>query len=146
MVKKSVSCLALADSSGSRIDIEDEDSWTIGDFYAQYDYKPSRYKLYVMYVPPVSESILCGYGINYYSGSPHSWQSSSSEDELLNIYRRRVVPTSGASEGSSRSQGNTPLGLSHGTTTPAGPSPPPLVSMESRQKTSVGKEPEHDCV
>ena len=53
----SLSCLALADSSGSRIDIDDEDSWTIGDFYAQHDYKPSRYKLYVMYVPPVSEAI-----------------------------------------------------------------------------------------
>ena len=50
----SLSSLTLADSSGSRIDIDDEDSWTIGDFYAQHDYKPSRYKLYVMYVPPVS--------------------------------------------------------------------------------------------
>jgi hypothetical protein len=30
----SLSCLVLADSSGSRIDIDDEDSWIIGDFYA----------------------------------------------------------------------------------------------------------------
>ena len=54
----SLSYLALADSYGSRIDIDDEDSWTIGDFYAQHDYKPSRYKLYVMYVPPVSSRVV----------------------------------------------------------------------------------------
>ena len=39
----SLSYLALADSYGSRIDIDDEDTWTIGEFYAQHDYKPSRH-------------------------------------------------------------------------------------------------------
>ena len=55
----SLATLALADSYGSRIDIDDEESWNIGDFYANHDYKPSRYKLYVMYVPPVSKTLLC---------------------------------------------------------------------------------------
>ena len=50
--------LALADSCGSRIDFDDKDSWSIGDFYVQHDYKPSRYKLYVMYVPPVSSCVV----------------------------------------------------------------------------------------
>ena len=49
-----LSSLALVDSSGSRIDIEDEESWNVGDFYSKHEYKPSRYKLYVMYIPPVS--------------------------------------------------------------------------------------------
>ena len=53
----SLTTLALADSYGSRIDIDDEESWTVGDFYAKHDYKPSRYKLYVMYVPPVSKML-----------------------------------------------------------------------------------------
>lgn len=46
--------LTLADSSGTRIKIKDRDKWTIGDFYARNELKPSRYKLYVMYIPPVS--------------------------------------------------------------------------------------------
>ena len=115
--KISLSCLPLADSYGSRIDIDDEESWTI-DFYAQYDYKPSRYNLYVMYVPPVNHCVNSMLKLWWFS----YWrQSSSSEDELLNIYRRRVVPTTG--EGTSRgSHDNTPVGRSHDT--PVGPSPP----------------------
>ncbi len=52
------------------------------------------------------------------------------------------MPTGDADEGTSRrSQNNTPVGLSHDTTdTPVEPSPPPLVSKESTQKSSVGKQ------
>lgn len=46
--------LTLADSTGSRIKVKDKDMWTIVEFYSKKDLKPSRYKLYVMYVPPVS--------------------------------------------------------------------------------------------
>lgn len=60
------------------------------------------------------------------------WQSSDSEEELLNIYRRRAVPTSGAGEGTfRRSQNSTPVGLSNDTIN---------VSIESTQKSSVGKQ------
>lgn len=52
-----LSSLALADSSGSRIDIEDEESWNIGDFYSKLEYKPGRYKLYVMYIHSSCKSI-----------------------------------------------------------------------------------------
>lgn len=48
--------LMLADSTGTRIKITDQKSWTIGEFYSQNNFKPSRYKLYVMYVPPESVS------------------------------------------------------------------------------------------
>ena len=50
--------LILADSSGTRIKIKDRDKWTIGDFYSRNEFKPSRYKLYVMHVPPVSPHFL----------------------------------------------------------------------------------------
>ena len=54
--------LTLADSTGTRIKVADEKTWTIGEFYASNGFKPSRFKLYVMYVPPssVSELIIVG--------------------------------------------------------------------------------------
>lgn len=60
----------------------------------------------------------------------------------MNVYRRRAVPTTGSGEGTSRrSQNSTPLGLSNDTISAAvGPSPPPLVSTDSTQKSSVGKQ------
>ena len=45
--------LCLADSSGQPIDIS-SDEWTIGNFYEQNCYQPSRFKLYIMYKPSVS--------------------------------------------------------------------------------------------
>jgi hypothetical protein len=94
-----------------------------------------------MYIPPVSEEFCVASVLKiilwWFS---YWWQSSSSEDELLNIYRRRV-PTSDAAADECTAQNNTPVGLSHDTTdTPGGPSPPPLVSTESTQKSSVGKQ------
>lgn len=44
----------LADSAGTRIKVKNKDVWTIEEFYSRNELKPSRYKLYVMYVPPVS--------------------------------------------------------------------------------------------
>lgn len=51
--------LVLADSNGHQIPIsaDDEEDWTIGEFYNQNDYKPSRYKLYVMYCPQLDVSL-----------------------------------------------------------------------------------------
>ena len=49
--------LVLADSNGTRINVKNRDKWTIGEFFSKNDLKPSRYKLYVMYVPPVSEMV-----------------------------------------------------------------------------------------
>lgn len=42
-------CLSLADSSGQKIGVDDDEEWTIGAFYEANDFKPSRYKLYIMY-------------------------------------------------------------------------------------------------
>lgn len=55
--------LTLADSSGTRIKVKDKDKWTIGDFFSRNELKPSRYKLYVMYVPPVSLHIISSIGL-----------------------------------------------------------------------------------
>ena len=53
--------LTLADSTGTRIKVADEKTWTIGQFYASNGFKPSRFKPYVMYVPPPSVSELLVY-------------------------------------------------------------------------------------
>ena len=50
--------LTLADSTGTRIKVADEKSWTIGEFYSSNGFKPSQFKLYIMYVPPPSVSEL----------------------------------------------------------------------------------------
>ena len=43
--------LSIADSSGQEIATASDDEWTIGSYYQENVYKPSRYKLYVMYTP-----------------------------------------------------------------------------------------------
>ncbi len=43
--------LVLADSNGSVIDPGEEEEWKIGEFYSENGYKPSRFKLYVLYYP-----------------------------------------------------------------------------------------------
>jgi len=47
----SLNSLVIADSNGNPIDPGDREQWTIGEFYSENGYKPSRFKLYVMCYP-----------------------------------------------------------------------------------------------
>ena len=40
--------LCLADSTGQKIDIS-SDTWTVGSYFEENGYQPSRHKLYTMY-------------------------------------------------------------------------------------------------
>lgn len=53
--------LVLADSSGTHIKVKNKDQWIIGKFFSKNDLKPSRYKLYIMYVPPVCKIKSCDF-------------------------------------------------------------------------------------
>lgn len=48
MPNVSVSDVMLADSAGNIIDIKDQDSWKLGDYYSVNQYTPSRHKLYTV--------------------------------------------------------------------------------------------------
>lgn len=46
-----LSSLHLADSSGNVVDAESDD-WTVGKYFEENGYQPSRHKLYIMYREP----------------------------------------------------------------------------------------------
>lgn len=53
-----ITAYCLAGSSGVPFDIEDPEDWVLQDFIKEHNFQPSKLRLYVVYVPQVS-NIMC---------------------------------------------------------------------------------------